>query len=101
MSITYAYSLTVVTSLGSLPISMEVKSLPYSVPDDNDTDVDVPPPIPPKQFLEEELFPPPSKHSESGEPHWNGTPSLPPKTNQDGAVLSPHPANVHQKSGEL
>ena len=66
---------------------MEVKSL-----DTNDTDL--PPPIPPKNFLEEELFPTP----ESGEPHRNITPPLPHKTNQEGSAqpLTSHPSNVHQ-----
>ena len=83
-------------SLGPLSTSMEVKSLPSSLPDTNDNDL--PPPIPPKLFLEDELFPPLPKVSESGEPHWNITPLLPP---QEGAALTPHrPPNVHQQSGD-
>lgn len=75
-------------SVDSLSISVKVNSLPSSLPDTNDTDVP-----PPKLFLEEELFPPPP---ESGEPHWNDTPLLPPKANLE----TPHLSNVHQHSGE-
>ena len=74
---------------------MEVK---YLLPNADDTVI--PPPIPPKQFVEEELFPPSANLSESGEPHWNITPLLPPKANQEGAALTPHPPGVHQQSGE-
>lgn len=100
MSRVYIFcSLTAFTSSGSLPIGMEEKSLPSTLPDTNDTDL--PPPIPPKKFLEEDLFPPPSKLSESGEPHCNFSPLLLPKRSQEGAVLTPHPPNVHQQSEEL
>lgn len=78
-------------STDSLPVSLKMKSLPSSLPDTDDTDL--PPPIPPKLFLEEELFPPPP---ESGEPHWNVTPLLPPKANLE----TPHLPTVHQHSGE-
>lgn len=61
-------SLAAVTSLGPLPISMKVKSLHSSMPDTND--IDLPPPIPPKQCLAEEIFPTPAKYFESDEPHW-------------------------------
>ena len=94
----FFHSCTAVNSLGPLPTSMEVKSLPSCLPDT--TDNDLPPPIPPKQFLEEELFPPPPKVSESGEPHWNITPLLPPKPDQEDAALTPHPPSVHQQSGD-
>ena len=80
-------------------MSLEVKSPPSSLPESDDTDL--PPPIPPKLFLEEELFPPPPKLSESGEPHCNITPLLLPKRSQEGAALTPHSPNVHQQSGEL
>ena len=102
MSRVYIFcSLTAFTS-GSLPISVEVKSLPSTLPDTNDTDL--PPPIPPKKFLEEDLFPPTSKLSESGEPHCNIiTPLLPPKTKEEGGALTSHPpmANICQQNGEL
>ena len=49
---------TAITFLGS---SVEVKSLPSSLPDPN-----LPPPIPSKHFLEEKLSPPPPKQQESG-----------------------------------
>lgn len=110
MSANYVYPLC--PSLGSLPISGEVKSSQL------DEDTDLPPPIPPKQFSEEELFPtippippklfseeelfpPPPKHSESGESHCKGSPPLPPKTNQEGSAITPLPPSIHQKSGEL
>jgi len=99
MSKVYIFcSLTTFTS-GSLPISVEVRSLPSTLPDTNDTDL--PPPIPPKKFLDEDLFPPSFKLSESGEPHCNITPLLLPKSSQEGAALTPQPPNVHQQSGEL
>ena len=77
---------------------MDVKSILPNTDDSHDTDL--PPPIPPKQYLEEELFPPFVSHSESVEPHWNVTPLRPPKANQEGATLTPHPPSVHQQSGE-
>lgn len=99
MSRVYIFcSLTTFTS-GSLPISVEVKSLPSTLPDTNDTDL--PPPIPPKKFLDEDLFPPSFKLSESGESSYNITPLLLPKSIQEGAALIPQPPNVHQQSGVL
>lgn len=77
-----------------------MKSPPSNLPESDDTDL--PPPIPPKLFLEEELFPPPPKLSESGEPHCNIiSPLLPPKTKEEGDALTPHPPNICQQSGEL
>lgn len=127
MSANYVYPLC--PSLGSLPISVEVKSSQL------DDDTDLPPPIPPKQFSEEELFPTtppippklfseeelfpttppippklfskeelfplPPKHSESGKSHCKGTPPFLLKTNQEGSALTPLPPSIHQKSGEL
>jgi len=85
-------SLNAFTS-GSLPISVDVKPLPSTLPHTNDTDL--PPPIPPKKFLEEDLFPPTSKLSESGEPYSNITPSTPlllPKSSQGSVALACTPA---------
>ena len=96
MSVTYICSLTAVDiTPGSHPVSMDVKSL---LPNTDDTDT--PPPIPPKQYVEEELFPLSANLSESVKPHWNITPLLPPKPDQEGAALTPHPPSVHQQSGE-
>ena len=79
-------------------MSVDVESLPYSPPDPSG--IDLPPPIPPKLFLFEELFPPSSKLSEREEPHWNITPLCPVKANQQGEALTPHPPIVHRQSGE-
>ena len=48
-------------------MGVDAKFLPSSLRDDSD--IDLPPPIPPKLFLSEELFPPSPKHMEGEEPY--------------------------------
>ena len=92
------YNITICcyTSLGSLPISMEVKSLPSSLPDTNDTDL--PPPIPPKLFLDEELFLSPPNISKSVPEHYSTAPTK----NKPGQCCSNTTSSQHiPASGEL
>ena len=93
-------------TVGTLPILVDMRSLPRSpcVLDDP------PPPVPPKHVVEDEC-PPLPKLPENGGPHQTRAvapprppkssplPSRPPKSSQEGATPPPRPPKTNQEEG--